>query len=331
MLEVIEPGLLSSVQDFGRPDAGSLGVPEGGACDRWSLAVANALAGNTADAAALELTMAGPTLLVRDDCLVGLAGADLGGRVLRPAGEASDSDRLLPGHSRLVTAGQRLVFGTAGERQGIRAYLALGTGLDIPLVLGSASACLGGGFPGLAGRPLVTGDVLRPAERRPTAQIPPVERSWPGRFRPAREATRRDLRVVRGPHLDRLPGAAFERLLSTEYRISPRGDRQGIALDGPRLPTGSGAASDRMLSQGVVWGAIQVPPDGRPICLLADHQTVGGYPVVAVVICADLPLLGQLGPSDPLTFREVSLDEAKAALRAQDAEWRSSLRALAGA
>ena len=330
LLEVIEPGLLSSVQDFGRPDAASLGVPAGGACDRWSLAVANALAGNPADAVALEMTMAGPSLLVREDCLVGLAGADLGAGVLGPGG-AAETHPLLPGRSRLLKAGQRLVFATAGERQGIRAYLALNTGLDVPFVLGSGSACLVGGFPGLAGRAVSAGDVLTPAKPEAATQVAPVERSWPGDFRPAREATRRALRVVRGPHLDRLPGTAFDRLLSSEYRVSPRGDRQGIALDGPRLSTGSGAPADRMLSQGVVWGALQLPPDGRPICLLADHQTVGGYPVLAVVISADLPLLGQLGPTDPVTFREVSLDAARSALGAQDAEWRSSLSALAGA
>ena len=326
MLEVIEPGLLSSVQDFGRPDTSSLGVPQGGACDRWSLAVANALAGNPADAAGLELTLAGPSLLVRDNCLVALAGTDLGARVVGAGGQNA---RLLPGYSRLLTAGQRLVFGAAEERRGIRAYLALATGLDVPLVLGSASACLTGGLPGLAGRPLATGDLLRPAEPGTAADALAAEGSWPGSFQPAEDATRRALRVVRGPHLDRLPGAALGRLLSTEYRVSPRADRQGIVLVGPRLPAGPGAATDRMLSQGVVWGALQLPPDGRPICLLADHQTVGGYPVLAVVISADLPLLGQLGATDPLTFREVSLDEARAALRAQDDEWQSCLRAIA--
>lgn len=330
MLEVVEPGLLSSVQDLGRAGAASLGVPEGGACDRWSLAVANALVGNPVGAAALEVTLIGPSLQVRQDCLVGLAGADLGARVVGSGG-AAETHPLLPGHSRALTAGQRLVFGTAGERQGIRAYLAIATGLDVPLVLGSASACLAGGFPGLAGRPLATGDLLRPVEARSAAQAPPAARRWPGDFRPALEATRRALRVVRGPHLQRLPSAAFERLLSSEYRVSPRGDRQGIVLDGPRLPTGSDATSDRMLSQGVVWGALQLPPDGRPVCLLADHQTVGGYPVLAVVISADLPLLGQLGPTDPLTFREVTRNEAIAALRAQDDEWRSSVRSLAAA
>ncbi|HUG47019.1 MAG TPA: biotin-dependent carboxyltransferase family protein [Candidatus Limnocylindria bacterium] len=315
---MIEPGLLTTVQDFGRPDFVDLGVPAGGACDGWSLAVANALAGNARDAAALELTLAGPSLRALDHCLLGLAGADLVARVVETG------ERVASGTSFTLAAGHTLAFAAASERAGIRAYLAPAGGVDVPIVLGSASTCLVGGFGGLDGRPLSAGDVVRLGSRSTIENDNRLH--WKGGPQPALEATRRPLRVLPGPHLYGLPLSSFERLLASEYRVSARGDRQGIVLEGPPLPA-AGRQSE-MLSQGVPWGAIQLPPDGRPICLLADHGTVGGYPVVAVVISADLPLLGQLGPGDPLTFRQVSPADASTALRRQAADWQAGLAAL---
>jgi antagonist of KipI len=316
MLEVVEAGLLSTVQDRGRPDAAEWGVPRGGACDSWSLRVANALAGNRPDAAALEITLAGPRLRVLEDCLVGLAGADLGARILETG------QNLEAGASRRLRAGSTLAFGAAAERAGIRSYLALAGAIDVPHVLGSASTCLIGGFGGMRGRAVRPGDVLR----RGAGAVSGRERRWPaGTTQPALEAARGVIRVLPGPHRRRLASRSFARLVGSEYRVSARGDRQGIVLDGPQL---SAREEAPMLSQGVTWGAVQVPPDGRPICLLADHQTVGGYPVLAVVISVDLPLLGQLGPGDPVRFSAVSREEAVAALRRRQAEWQNALRAL---
>ncbi|CAN5801063.1 biotin-dependent carboxyltransferase family protein [soil metagenome] len=317
MLEVVEPGLLSTVQDFGRSDAAEWGVPRGGACDIWSLSMANLLVGNRPDAAALEITLAGPTLRVLEGCLVGLAGADLGARIVETG------QRLEPGTSHLLQAGMTLAFGSAEERTGIRAYLALAGAIDVAQVLGSASTCLVGGFGGMSGRAVRLDDVMRQAAEAVT----PRERRWPDdTTQPALEAARGVIRVLPGPHRRRLASRSFARLVGSEYRVSARGDRQGIVLDGTRLPGREDAAP--MLSQGVPWGAVQVPQDGHPICLLADHQTVGGYPVLAVVISADLPLLGQLGPGDPVRFSAVSGEEAVDALRRRQAEWQSALRAL---
>jgi biotin-dependent carboxylase-like uncharacterized protein len=306
MLEVIEPGLLTTVQDLGRPDAVHLGVPVGGACDSWSLRAANALVGNEPQAAALELTLAGPTLAVRAGCWVGLAGTDLGARLL------PDEVAFEPGTSRLLRAGQTLAFDVAGGRAGVRAYLALAGGVDVPQVLGSRSTCLVGGFGGLAGRALVSGDLVRAG----ASSVAGRARSWPAAGpQPPIEAGRRPLRVLPGPHPARFADDSLQRLTSSGYRVSPRADRQAIFLDGEPIFVADGGGP--LLSHGVVWGAIQLPPDGRPICLLADHHTVGGYPVLAVVISADLPLLGQLGPADPVTFELVNVDAAQAALRDQ--------------
>jgi biotin-dependent carboxylase-like uncharacterized protein len=300
ILEVVEPGLLTTVQDLGRPDAVALGVPVGGACDSWSLRVANVLAGNDPNAAALEITLAGPTFRVTDDCRVGLAGADFEARV--------NGEPFEPGSGRVLRRGESLAFGAA--QSGVRAYLAIHGGVDVPNVLGSASTCLVGGFGGLEGRPVRSGDIIR---SRSSAPVDARIWRWP-----ATESTHRPLRVLDGPH-----PSAFEELLATDWTVSARGDRQGIRLDGPpRFPDAAAAAE--LLSQGVVWGAIQVPPDGQPICLLADRQTVGGYPVVAVVISADLALLGQLCPAEPVHFAAVSPQEAVHALRDQEALFNSS-------
>ena len=296
MLEVLEPGLLTTVQDAGRPAAVHLGVPGGGACDTWGLAVANAVLGNADAAAALEMTLAGAAFRALADCAVAVAGAEMDGRLV-------DTGAALPtGSAALLRAGQELRFSAATPGNGVRTYLALAGGIDVPAVLGSASTCLVGGFGGLDGRALRAGDVLRGRE---------PARLLVGRWSGPAVLLGRELRVVRGPHLDRLPAGTFDALTATDFRVSGHGNRQGIRLDGPALAIGERAP---MLSEGVVWGAIQLPRDGQPFVLLADHQTVGGYPVVAVVITADRPLLGQLGPGDALRLVEVSQEAARRAL-----------------
>jgi antagonist of KipI len=289
MLEVIEPGLLTTIQDAGRRDALDLGVPISGACDTWSLAVANALVGNDPNEAAIEMNVAGATFRVLEDCLLGFAGADM----------ERSFDR---GRGRFVRRGDTIAFGV--ERGlGVRTYLALAGGIDVPVVLGSRSTCLIGGFGGFEGRPLRAGDIIRSRTGSTWVQHDPRS-DGPAMLLGAEEP--HTIRVVPGPE-----PAALDTLLATTWRVGGRGDRQGIRLDGPPL-RGSLAT---MLSRGVTWGSIQVPPDGQPIVLLADHQTVGGYPVVAVVITADRPLIGQLGPADELRFVEVDIPTAQHALR----------------
>jgi biotin-dependent carboxylase-like uncharacterized protein len=301
-LEVVEPGLLSTVQDAGRRDWTHLGVPVGGACDPWSLAVANLLAGADAGAAALEMTIVGPTLAVHEATIVGLAGADLGGFV-RETGR-----RLLPGRSHVLAAGTTVAFPGAGTAGGARAYLSVPGGFDVPEVLGSASTLLSAGFGGIDGRALRAGDVLRGHGPGPATN---GERAWPwlegDPLGDLASPGPRRLRIVGGP----APGS--DALVATEWRVRPDSDRVGLRLEpasagGPPLP-----ASGELLSHGVVRGAIQLPPGGVPLVLLADHQTTGGYPVAAVVARADHPMLGQLRPGDTVRFAAVSPDEARAA------------------
>jgi biotin-dependent carboxylase-like uncharacterized protein len=304
-LEVVEPGVLSTIQDGGRPGYLDQGVPRSGAADAWSLGVANLLLGNRADAAALEMTLLGPVLAVRATGIVAIAGADL-------AAEIPEEGRALsPGASYLVRAGTTLRF--AAARAGMRGYLALPGGIAVEAVLGSASTCLAGGFGGTGGRALRRGDVLLPDGSLGTAL---AGRGWPsGGFDPL-EATPVALIPTIDPagvHRD-----ALAALLAATWSVSPHSDRTGLRLSGPALPSDPQAGS--LVSRGVVPGALQLPPGGEPIVLLVDGPTVGGYPVLAVVASADVARLAQRGPGDEVRFVAVTVSEGQARWRAQVAE-----------
>jgi biotin-dependent carboxylase-like uncharacterized protein len=291
MIEVVEPGLLTTVQTaYGRPGWRHLGVPVGGAADAWSARLANRLVGNVDDAGLFEITLLGPTLRFDAATSIALTGArfdaDLDGRPL-PIGEA-----------RAARAGAAL---RVGGGDGARCYLAVGGGIEVEPLLGSASTDLRTGFGGLDGRALRTGD--RVEVGLPTG----VARRWIGR--PAGGA----LRVVAGPHADRLPEGA---LLDETWSVSAEADRTGVRLDGRRLaPT-----EPEVPSMALPLGAIQVPPDGRPIVMLADRPVTGGYPVVACVIRADVGRVAQLPPGDEVRFASVSVEDARAANAEREAE-----------
>lgn len=320
MLEVISPGLLSTVQDGGRPALAALGVPQAGACDPWAAAVANGLVGNAPDAPVLEITLAGPELRALSTCAIGLAGADLGARL--------DSERpLAPGGSYLLRGGSVLTF--RGRRSGLRAYLALAGGLTAPLVLGARATYGPGGFGGLdgTGRPLHPGDHLVPAQD-PGDPLRTAGRVWPASPSDPATSETPTLCVLPGPHAAYFAPAAWATLCAHAWEVTPQSDRMGLRLRGPRLeraPHGPG----ELLSQGVPWGALQVPSDGQPILLLADHQTVGGYPVLGVVARADWPAAAQAPPGTALRFRPCTLAEAQVAYRAQAAAFLTGARALA--
>jgi len=311
--EVLDGGLVTTIQDGGRPDWAHLGVPRSGACDPWSLAVANLLVGADETTAAVEMTLVGPTLVARESTVMGLAGADLGGRVV--AGR-----RLAPGRRHRIAAGETITFPGDGSDRRARAYLALPGGIDVPEVLGSRSTCLAAGFGGMEGRPLEAGDVLRGGVAgTPRAASLADEVVWPAD--PLRDASTGEaiLRILPGP----APG--IDALAAARWRVGREADRVGLRLDGPRLADG---IAGETVSHGVTWGAIQVPPDGRPIILGADHHTTGGYPVVAVVISADRPVLGQLRPGAEVRFQTVEHGAALAFLREQQAALRAGVAAL---
>jgi antagonist of KipI len=313
MLEVLEPGMLTTIQDAGRPDWTHLGVPVSGACDPWSLAVANLILDTDPGAAVVEMTLVGPTLAVVEGGRVAIAGADLGGRV-RETGR-----RLLPGRAHRLEASTTLEFpGPVDLTAGARAYLAMPEGIDVPSVLGSASTCLSGAFGGMDGRPLRPGDRL--VSRAGAVEQSDLEDgiwSVADRFDPAIDPGSRTVRLVDGPHLGLLGRSVMDELLDNAWTVAPASDRVGLRLAGHDLTGGARGGWPEVVSHGVVWGAVQVPPDGAPIVLLADHQTVGGYPVVAVVIAADRPRLGQLRPGLPIRFERTDLATARDELRRQ--------------
>ena len=313
-LEILDPGLLLSVQDTGRPGFARLGVTRGGAADWWSLAIANLLVGNQPAAAALEATILGPGVRALRTITLGLAGT-------MPARVRGMSRPVEPGATITLAVGDVLELGPA---TGARGYLAVPGGIDVPLVLGSRSTALGAGFGGLEGRALRAGDRLVAAD--PGRALSPV--GWPGAPAPEPVDAAHPLRVVLGPDARDL-GAALEALTSSSWTVSPTSDRVGLRLEGP--PVQRGRALE-LATHGVVEGAVQVPPDGRPIVLGVDHQPTGGYPVAAVVITADLPRLGQLAPGAEVRFELTDTATARSALAAANdvfEQARSDLREAA--
>lgn len=300
--EVLSAGLLTTVQ--GRPRLGHrrFGVAGAGAVDPVALAAANRALGNPEDAPGLECTLLGPTLRFLCKTRFALAGADLEARLER----ADLGDWPVPsGSSVLARAGNLLTFGA--RRAGCRAYLAFEGGLVVPLVLGSPSTDLMGGFGGLGGRALVVGDLLAVGSHR--EQRPPLRSFAPpatateasaaavsGGAALGQQTTGEEevtVRVAPGPQEDHFAGSAMEALLGAVFTVSASSDRIACRLEGATLAH-SGPAE--IVSDGMVPGVIQVPPDGRPIVMLADGPTTGGYPKIATVITSDLPLLAQLLP-----------------------------------
>lgn len=305
-LEILAPGLLATVQDLGRPGARRYGVPVGGAMDPFALAAANRLVANEAGAAGLELTAGGAELRLARPALLALAGADLG---------ATLDERPFPLWTAVrAQAGARLRLAGRRADWGARCYLAVAGGIELPPVLGSRATDLAGGFGGHEGRRLRAGDRLPVGEPRPLAALAAGGR-WPEELRPP-YGPRPTLRLLAGPHLACFAPDALATLGAATLRVGPASNRMGYRLEGLRLPY---AAPVSLPSLGVVTGAVQVPPDGAPILLMADAQTTGGYPVIGVVAAADLPLAAQLLPGDELRLLPGALDAALAARASQAA------------
>jgi biotin-dependent carboxylase-like uncharacterized protein len=265
-IEVLDPGVLTTVQDLGRPGWAHIGVPPSGALDRSALDRGNRLVGNPAGAAALEATLIGPRLRFQRAALVAITGTADSGPVRIAAGEEIDVGPL------------------AG---GARAYVCVRGGIDVESVLGSRSTDL---LTGLGPPSLSAGTLL---------EIGPEPNTQPESLAPA-APVEPTLRLRPGPRDDWFAPGTIDVLLGSEWRVSPSSNRVGIRLEGPALLR---ERSGELLSEGVVTGALQVLPSGQPILLMNDHPTTGGYPVLAVVLSDDLPLAGQLRPGDRLTFR----------------------------
>ena len=301
-LIVIKPGLLTTIQDRGRWGWQAQGVPVAGPMDPCSHRLANALAGNDAGAATLEVTMIGPELEFEDERVVSVAGAEF---------EISVDGRSVPANSAfMVSSGSRLRFGA--RRRGARAYVAVAGGIAVPLVLGSRATHLVSAMGGVEGRAVKAGDRLPLGDPMRARRAMSAQPLTPVVALPGAHAR---IRVLAGPQQDHFTSDALDALQSGPYTISPQSDRMGFRLDGPALTHARGAD---IISDATPLGALQVPASGQPIVLMADRQTAGGYPKIATVIAADMSVAGQLGPGGTMTFSVCSLGEALSALIAQE-------------
>jgi len=294
LLQVEDPGLHTTIQDLGRPGHRQGGVPPSGAMDRFAIAAANLLVGNPEGAAALECALTGPALVARAHVLVAATGADFEPQV--------NGEPVPTWTGVLLAAGDRLSF--KGRRAGARAYVAVAGGLAADRWLGSAATYTLVGRGGLHGRALKPRDQLEAAGPAPRPSI--AGRTLPARQRP-RYSPEPVLGVVGGPHLKRLSAGSRKTFYTERWAVSRESDRMGYRLEGKELEI-KGAD---LISFGLAMGCIQVPNNGQPILLMADHQTAGGYPVVGGVCRADLPLAAQLLPGDHLRFEDVSVEAAQ--------------------
>lgn len=301
-ITVIKPGLQSSFQDLGRRGHQHLGVSVSGAMDARAHRLANLLAGNADDQATLELTLSGPTLQFNTATCIAICGA-----ALTPTlnGNAIPNNRPL-----IVKPGDTLAF---GERTtGLRAYLAVYGGFDIAPVMGSRSTFLRGNFGGLEGRALKKEDELHLIQSLDGRDLDALSDDiWKIKvYLPAilGLTMRNDIRVMAGPHADLFTQASLKQFFGSDYRVSPQSERMGYRLEGPTLELNE---PTQIVSEVTSFGTIQVPPDGKPIILMADRQTTGGYVKIGHVATVDLPLVAQTMPGESLRFQEITLAQAQ--------------------
>ena len=285
VFEVLQPGVLSTIQDLGRTGWQRHGVGTAGAMDRFALQVGNLLVGNPRGEAALETGLGGLRLRCLEDWIVAVSGADLGAGIPR-------------WKSIRLRKGEELFFKSA--LRGAWAYLTLAGGVAAETVLGSKSTCLRG----LGGRPLAKGDLLRAGPPRSSARdgrglVPSEIPDYPESV---------VVRVVSGPQEEMFQEESLKEFLSAPFQVTPQSNRMGYRLAGPPLRH---RGSPDALSEAVATGSIQVPADGQPIVLMADRQTTGGYAKIATVISADLPAMAQARIGAQVSFRSVGVDEAQ--------------------
>lgn len=293
MIEIITPGLLTTVQDFGRVGVMKNGFTQNGAMDRYSMTVANRLCGNCDSAPVLEMTVLGVTARFTQDTVICVSGADFGAKI--------NDKPIKRNKAYKINKGDILSMGAA--KSGMRAYLAVAGGIVGEYVFGSASTNLKFAFGGHFGKKLQSGDVLSigtgafPLGEIDKWEIPESEYSKDAQ-----------LRVVLGPQNEMFTDEDIRLFLSQEYEVNAQSDRMGIRLSGEPLKSKNGMD---IISDGIVFGSVQVPNSGEPIILMADHQTTGGYAKIATVISVDLPRASQLLAGNTVRFKSVTVEEAE--------------------
>lgn len=319
-LEILKPGLLTTIQDTGRYGYQKQGVMVNGPMDSFALRIANLLVGNDEREGALEITLLGPKIRFAEQMLIAVCGADLSPRI---GGQPLPSWRPV-----LVQAGSVLEFGASAE--GCRAYLAVAGSFAVPEVLGSRSTFLRAGIGGYQGRALQAGDVLTLRSSSEQARLriaqlagvagndPFIATDWAvsRELLPAYR-TNPVLRVMRGAQFDEFEPASQAQFWGSAFTVTPQSDRMGYRLQGELLAL---SEARELLSEAVTAGTIQVPSDGQPIILLADRQTTGGYPKIAQIAAVDLPVIAQVKPGEHVRFQEISVAEAEALYIARERE-----------
>jgi biotin-dependent carboxylase-like uncharacterized protein len=298
-VEVVRAGMLMTVQDLGRPALGRFGISPAGVMDPVALRVANRIVGNVPGAAALEITGPGAEIRFHGRSRFAIGGADLAANL--------DGLPVEPWRSCPAPSGSLLRFGA--RRRGARAVLAIAGGVAVAPVLGSASADLDAGL----GNGRLAGGQHLPLGPAP----PPPEVSWSSALAAVLEAYADPFVLRFVPQEDpAVPPESAVLFVRAPFRISDRSNRTGYRLSGPRLAAQPDAAR---LSEPLAPGTLQLPPDGQPILLMADRQTIGGYPRLGYLVAADRAKAAQLWPGDEIGFSPVDLDEARRAARAQAA------------
>ncbi|CAM3211857.1 biotin-dependent carboxyltransferase family protein [Filibacter tadaridae] len=305
-IQVLHPGLLTTIQDLGRYGSQKYGVIVSGAMDSYSLRIANLLVGNEEGEGALEITLFGTTLRFETDLLIAITGGDLMATV--------DGEEVPMWRPILVRKDSVLTFKSA--RKGCRAYVAFAGGFVVPEVMGSKSTYVRAGIGGFLGRALEKGDVLACGKLNATSQSFVQQLSkrsdhftWTVNYETLiRFQQTQTIRISKGAEYNHFNEISRQKLNGEPYVLTTASDRMGYRLEGFPL---SLTEKFELLSEGVTYGTIQIPPNGQPIILMADRQTTGGYPKIAQIISADLPSLAQLQPTGTIQFKEVSIGEAE--------------------
>jgi biotin-dependent carboxylase-like uncharacterized protein len=293
VFEVKKPGMSTTVQDLGRPCYLRYGVPVSGAMDSFSLVAANALVGNKLDDAGFETTLIGPELQALGEGQIAITGGNSQPRI--------NDETVSMWETLDVHVGDVISFGRM--ESGCRSYISMRGGINTPGVLGSRSTFTRGGFGGIEGRRLRTGDVVEAID---TALLK-VKYSVPVKLRPLFDG-HFQVQVVLGPQADMFTENGLDTFLSSPYKITPEADRMGYRLDGPQIEH---VRKADIVSDALLPGAIQVPKDGKPIVIMKDAQTTGGYPKIAVATTPDISQLGQARTNNSVEFRKTTVREAQ--------------------
>lgn len=291
-IKILNPGLLTTIQDKGRWGYQKFGMSVAGVMDDFASRVANMLVGNDEYEAVLEVTLLGVEILFSCHELISITGGNINPKI--------NGNSVPMWTSLLVKAGDRLSSSAAVS--GIRSYISFSRGLDVPEIMGSKSTFTRGHLGGFEGRKLNKGDEIKLG----TKELPLQGSYLPDKYRPL-YSKNNTIRVVLGPQDDYFSEEAIEVFLNSTYTITSEADRMGYRLDGPKINHLDGAD---IVSDGIVFGSVQVPGHGSPIIMMADRQTTGGYTKIATVITPDLPILAQLSPGSTINFEKLTVEES---------------------